>query len=328
MARIQRKRPGILLSGIMAAMLAGPAVAQRGDAPRVVYFSSAGAESKAYEDSFRSGLRDLGYVEGKNLILEVRRLDLDNKGVDAAVDEALASKPTVLVTWETVAQVMHRKTTTVPIVIYGAVDPVKAGLADSLRRPGRNVTGIAQLNSILPSKHLEIAREIFPRFSRLGVFVDEGASTCNLIEENALRAARELNVELFSYRVQDGKDIENAFAQIERDRPDMLLPCPSRVMFNYRKLLFDNAARLRIPFSSFVVANVPDGVLFAYAADLHEMRRRAAVYVDKILKGAKPGDLPIEQPTNFQLVVNLRTAKALNINVPRAMLIRADRVIE
>jgi putative ABC transport system substrate-binding protein len=312
----------------VVALTGGLALAQTGNPPRVAYFTSVGPESKRYEESFRGALRELGYVEGNNLIVDVRRVDLDNKGASEAVDALLALKPAVLVGWEKAAQIMRSKTTTIPIVIYGAIDPVKAGLAESLRRPGRNVTGISQMNDELPGKHIEIAREILPRLSRLGLFVDEGSSGCKLIEENARQAARRFNVQLASYRVRDGNDIQRAFKQIERDPPDVLQACPSGVMFNHRRLLFESATRLRIPFTSFIVANVPDGVLFAYAADTHETRRRAAVYVDKILKGASPAELPIEQPTSFQLVVNLKTARALNITIPRAILVRADRIIE
>lgn len=315
-----------LLAGCAA--LAASAAAAQADVPRIAYFASEGPESKAYEQSFRAGLRELGYIEGRNLIVDVRLIDRDNTRIAAEFEAAMAFKPKVLVTWETGAQIMHARTRTVPIVIYGAVDPVKAGLADSLRRPGRNVTGISQMNYELPAKHIEIMREIRPEIRRIGQFVDEKASGCKLIEENARAAARRFGVELVSYSVSDGEDIEKAFSRIERERPDVLLPCPSAVMFNYRKLLFDNARRLRIPFTSFVVANVPDGVLFAYAADMHETRKRAAVYVDKVLKGANPAELPIEQPTNFHLVLNIKTAKALDIALPRSILVRADRVIE
>jgi putative ABC transport system substrate-binding protein len=312
----------------LAILAAGHPVAQVANPPRVVYFSSLGPESNAYTESFRAGLRELGYVEGKNFILDIRLVDLDNRRVGEAVDEVLKLKPAVLVSWETGALIMRSKTKTVPIVIYGAVDPVKAGLVESLRRPGGNVTGISQMNYQLPAKHIEIAREIYPAVSRLGIFVDEGAVGCKFIEESAQQAARLFKVRLISYRIRDGSDIERAFRQIEGDRPDVLLPCPSPVLFNHRQLLFETAARLRIPFTSFIVANVPDGVLFAYAADMHDHRRRAAAYVDKILKGANPANLPIEQPTNFQLVVNLRTAKALGLAIPRQILLRADRIIE
>jgi putative ABC transport system substrate-binding protein len=321
----------IAVRGLLAAcaVLTAPlGTAQTGKIHRVAYLHSEGAESKEYEETFRSAMRDLGYLEGRNLILDVRAADLDMTKAAALVDELIALKPDVLVGWESSAQVMHAKTTSIPIVIYGAIDPVKAGLAKSLRRPGKNVTGVAQLNDQLPAKHIEVMREILPRLARVGQFVDETSTGCKIIEESARQAARRFGVALVSYSVSNGKDIEQAFAQMEQQPPDVLLPCPSAVMFNHRDLLFQNATRLRIPFTSFVVANVPQGVLFAYAASMHDTRRRAAIYVDKVLKGAKPGELPIEQPTNFELVVNLKTAKALNLTIPQSILLRADRVIE
>ncbi len=160
------------------------------------------------------------------------------------------------------------------------------------------------------------------------MFVDRNASACNVVERTAREATRRIGATFFPYYVNNGDEIKQAFARMEKDRPDVLLPCPSPVLGIHRKLLFDNAVRLRIPFISFVVAFMPDGVLFAYATSLHEIQRRAAAYVDRILKGAKPGDLPIEQPTRFELVVNLKTARALGLTVPQSVLLRADRVIE
>jgi len=244
------------------------------------------------------------------------------------VDEALARKPNVLLAWESIAQVIRSKTKTVPIVLTGALDPVRAGLARSLPRPGLNVTGMAQLNDQLPGKHMEILREILPRLARVGQLVDQKASGCKVAETHSLQAARNIGCVLVPYHVSNRAEIERAFDEMARNPPDALLPCPSPVLYSFRDVLFENVLRLRIPLTSYIVGNVPRGVLFAYAANFHDIYRRLATYVDKILRGAQPGDLPIEQPTTFELVVNLGTAKALGLAVPRSILLRADRVIE
>jgi putative ABC transport system substrate-binding protein len=286
------------------------------------------AEGQSYFETFRAAMRDLGYLEGSNLILDLRIPDLDMRQVPALVDELIALKPDVLVGNEKTAQVMRAKTPSIPIVLTNALDPVRAGLAQSVRRPGMNVTGSAQLNDLLPAKHIDIMREILPRLARIGQLVDTTQSGCKVVEEAARQAARSVGAVLVPYYVENRAEIERAFSQMEKERPDVLLPCPSAVLFNHRDLLFENAVRLRIPFTSFVVANVPKGVLFAYAASVHEMYRRAATYVDKILKGATPGDLPIEQPMRFELVINMNTSRALGITIPPSVLLRADRVIE
>ena len=301
---------------------------QTGRIYRVGAVMNASPEQSAYVDTFRAAMRGLGYVEGRNLILDIRFPDRESTQVPAIVDELIAQKPDVLMGWESVAQVMRRKTTSIPIVLQGAVDPVQAGLAESLRRPGFNVTGVAQLNDELPAKHVDIMREINPRLRRIGQFVDTTASGCKRVEDSARQAASRIGATLISYNVANGDDIARAFSQMQSDRPDVLLPCPSFVLFNFRNALLEGAIRLRIPLTSFIVANVPDGVLFAYANNTHEMFRSAATYIDKILKGAKPGDLPIAQPTKFDLVVNLRTAKALGVTIPQSVLARADRVIQ
>jgi putative ABC transport system substrate-binding protein len=320
----------IVLVAIMATAILVPiaARAQTARSYRIGTLGAETAEGKAYGETFLATLRDLGYVQGRNLIVDVRYYGLDVKQLPAAVDELIALKPDVLLAWETGAQAMRAKTTSIPIVLVGAVDPVRAGLAQSLARPGLNVTGIAQLSDTLSAKHIDIMREIRPRLAKVGQLVDTSGSTCRVIEENSRQAARRIGAVLIPYYVMNRTDLEGAFSEMAKERPDVLLPCPSPVLFSYRDFLFESVVRLRIPLSSFVVGNVPDGVLFAYAASLHEVNRRAAVYVDRILKGANPADLPIEQPTTFELVVNLRTAKALGLTIPPSLLFRADRVIE
>ena len=289
---------------------------------------SASSEPHLGIPAFEAAMRELGYVQGGNLALDVLETRRDTTDLAAVIDAAIARKPDVLVTWESFAQAMRAKSTVIPIVLTGSIDPVKAGLARSLSRPGLNVTGITQLNDQLPAKHIEILREILPRLGRVGQLVDRNASGCKIAEAHALRATQDLGCQFQPYYVSNRAEIESAFARMEKDRPHALLPCPTPVLYAFRDLLFENVLRLRIPLTSYIVANVPHGVLFAYASSLPDVYRRAAGYVDRILRGANAGNLPIEQPTNLELVVNLGTAKVLGLAVPQSVLLRADRVVE
>jgi len=296
--------------------------------PRVVIIGPGNPESKGYGETFRAALQDLGHVQDRSVIVESHILGEDPKGMGALVDDIIARKPDVFVVWENVAQAIRARNTTIPIVLAGAIDPVKAGLARSMGHPGMNVTGIAQLNDQLPARHIGLMKDILPALKSVGAFVDDGASGCAIVAASARKAANNVGAAFITYNAGAKDGVVRAFEQMATRRPDMLLPCPTPHLYMNRELLFERALRLRIPLSSFIVANVPDGVLFAYATSIHEINRRAAVYVDRILKGADAGSLPIEQPTKFELVINLRTAKALGLTIPQSVLLRADRVIE
>jgi putative ABC transport system substrate-binding protein len=191
-----------------------------------------------------------------------------------------------------------------------------------------NVTVSTQIMDELTAKHFEILRQIIPRLTRVGQFVDITSPGCKLIEGHARRTAQEMGIAFIPYPVGNQDEIERAFARMPKERPDALLPCPSPVLFSLREVLFQNAVRLQIPFTSYVVTNLPLGVLFSYAATIEEGYRRAAIYVDKIFKGAKAGALPIEQPSRVQFVINLKTAKTFGLTIPPSLLLRADQVIE
>jgi putative ABC transport system substrate-binding protein len=325
MGGVARRQFLIALGALLAQAGAG---AQTGRTYRVIHVNTAAAERETAQQAFVAAMRELGYVEGRNLAFEELSAERDASNLDKIVDRAIARKPDVLLAWESIAQVIRSKTTTLPIVLLGSLDPVKAGLAQSLARPGLNVTGFTQLNEQLPAKHMEILREILPRLTRVGQLVDRNASGCKVAEEHSRRAARGVGCELVPYYVTNRAEIESAFARMERDPPDALLPCPSTVLYSFRDVLFENVLRLRIPLTSYIVTRVPRGVLFAHAANIVDLYRRSAGYVDRILRGAKPGDLPIEQPTTFELVVNVGTAKALGLTVPQSILLRADRIVE
>ena len=285
------------------------------------------AEPWTILESFRAEMQKFGHVHGRNLQIEVLVCERDLSNLGAVVDDAIARRPDVLLAFEPIAQVMRAKTQTIPIVLTGAFDPVKAGLAHSLRQPGMNVTGMTQLNDQLPAKHLEILREIYPRLERVGQLLDESASGCKITEANTVRAVRSSGLAYVPYHVSDGASIRRAFEEMQGRPANVLMTCPSAVLYSYRDLLFESVLRQRIPLTSYISHSVPRGVLFAYGTNLHHIYRRLAVYVDRILRGAKPGDLPIEQPTVFELVVNLDTAKDLGLTVPQSVLVRADRIV-
>jgi putative ABC transport system substrate-binding protein len=309
-------------------LAAPPTIAQADRVHRIGGFTPSSADGMAQRATFRDAMRKLGYAEGRNVIYVESDAGADQQKLAQAAAELIALKPDVLVAWESLAIALHAKTRSIPIVLTGGFDPVGAGLAHSLRRPGMNVTGVTQLNAELPAKHIELLMEILPRASRVGMLFDTNSSGCALVERSVRAAAQRIGKTLVVYKTSSKADIERAFAQMANDRPDALLPCPSFVLLNHRDLLFSEGLRLRIPWTSFVVDNLPLGVLFAHSSSRNDEYRAAAAYVDRVLRGAKPEELPIEQPSRFELAVNLKTAKALGITVPRSLLLRADRVIE
>jgi putative ABC transport system substrate-binding protein len=324
-----RARAALLVAVLLTSVTLPPAAAaQESKIHRVallIPFST--AEAQPYRTAFLEGMRALGYSEGRNVFIEVRTSDRDRLRVPALVDELLALKPDVFVSDGNAAAVLRSKTT-IPVVLATSTDPVGSGLAQSWRRPGLNFTGVAVPLDQLAAKHIEIMREIRSPLARVALLVDTTGTTCKVIEDGARQAARSLGAALTSYPVANRSQIEQAFVEMKQAPPDLLLPCPAAMLFDNRDLLFDSAVRLRIPFSSFAVGNVPEGVLFAYSASFTDGYGRAATYVDRILKGARPGDLPIEQPTKFDFIINLKTAKALGLAIPPSVLLRADQVIE
>jgi putative tryptophan/tyrosine transport system substrate-binding protein len=255
---------GIVAGGFLPVPLA--AEAQAGRTYRVAVlgpFST--SEGLPYRQAFFDGMRDLGYVEGRNVIFDVRTSDRDRAQVPALVDELVALKPDVLVSDGNAGQILRDRAGSIPIVLTASIDPVGQGLAQSLRRPGANVTGISLFLDQLAAKHIDIMREIRPQLTRVGLFFDTTSYGCNLVEDSARQATRSLGVDFVSYPVATRDEIARSFAQMQQQkRPDMLIPCPAALLFNNRDLLYENAVRLRIPFTSFVTANLPLGVLFSY----------------------------------------------------------------
>jgi putative ABC transport system substrate-binding protein len=273
-------------------------------------------------------MRELGYVEGRTVVFEARGADGKPERLPGLAAELVRLKVDAIVTAGTAAvQAARQATATIPIVMATGSDPVGLGVVASLARPGGNVTGVTTLNPELSAKRLELARELVPRASRLAILGDAGTAATAIQVRETAAAARTLGVRLHSFTVRDRADLANAFSMIARERPAVLLVIPGALFFGERQYLAELAVKHRLPTVHGAQEYTEAGGLIAYGPDRPELLRRAAVYVDRILRGAKPADLPVEQPTKFELIVNLRTAKALGLTIPPSILSRADEII-
>ena len=299
---------------------------------RIGYISGTGNASNPgpYVEALRQGLRDLGYVEGKNFEIEFRGAEGKPDRMPSLVTELVQLKVDVLVV-PTAAGAIHaakQATKTIPIVMVTLLDPVATGLVDSLAHPGGNITGLATLQRDLCGKRLELLKEVVPRLSRVGVLrsPDEESAVIGFKDYEA--AARALKIQLQSLEARGSNpDLEGAFRQAIKGRADAVVTITNSPLFRNSKRITDLALKNRLPSVYEGGTWVEAGGLMSYSANDLELFRRAAIYVDKILKGAKPADLPVEQPTKFEFVINLKTAKAFNLTIPQSVLFRADKVI-
>jgi putative ABC transport system substrate-binding protein len=275
-------------------------------------------------------LRELGWVEGRNLIIEYRFADGQPERLPALAAELVALKVDVIVAIATVTAVAaKRATSTIPIVMSGIGDPVLAGLVESLARPGGNVTGLtSQPGSGFLRKTLQLLKDAAPGLSSVAMLGDPADPGQAAMYREIPTAARLLGLKLVNVDAHDATDLPNAFATITKQKHDGLYVANSPLNTQRAKPIADFALTRRLPLMSGNKAFVAQGGLMSYWADWNDIRRRTAIYVDKILKGAKPADLPVEQPTKFELVINLKTAKALGLTIPQSLLLRADEVIE
>jgi len=277
---------------------------------------------------FRDGLRKLGYVEGQNLLITYRWADGHLDRLPALVDDLLASHVDVIVAIGASVWAAKRQTSTVPIVMAFSGDPVGTAMVPSLARPGGNITGLSFMSSDLAAKRLELLKQMFPRIARVAVlYVPAEVSTVPELRETEA-AAGTINVTLQPLQVRHPDDLGPLFAKATRERADALLVFAHAFAFVHRDRIVELAARQRLPTMFGWREFVDVGGLTSYGPNVNTMLRRAAGYVDRILKGAKPADLPIEQPTKFELVINLKTAKALGLTIPQSILVRADEVIQ
>jgi putative tryptophan/tyrosine transport system substrate-binding protein len=308
-----------------------PAAARAQHAGKVhrIGFLSLQSGLNSTSEAFAQGMRELGYVEGRNLIVEYRWAARKEERLPELAAELVRLKVEVIVTAAAPAiEAAKRATSSIPIVMATAADPVGSGLVASLARPGGNVTGLSALSTDLAGKRLQLARELVPKATRVAVLAYHGISATRLFLEEMRTAAQQMEVQLVVQEVQAADDLPGAFAAMQRERAQALVVQISPFSADNARRIVDLAAQYRLPAMYDVRSFVDAGGLVSYGPSLPEMFRRAAFYVDRILKGAKPADLPIEQPTKFEMVINLKTAKSLGLSIPQALLVRADQVIE
>jgi putative ABC transport system substrate-binding protein len=311
--------------GTLATPLA--AGAQAGKLPRIGYLTTRPEAMQSYVEAFRQGLRELGYVEGQNIAIEYRSAEIKLDRLPDLAAELVRLKVDIIVAAATPAILAAKNaTSTIPIVMAPAADPVGTGLITSLARPGGNITGVSVMMPELAGKRLQLLREVLPRVTRVAFLALRDSSGRRLVEETQV-AGQTLGARIQPVIVGGAEELDGAFAAILKERAGALIVQPALVSW-YARRIVDFAARHRMPTIS-DIRELPDaGGLMSYGPNVRESNRRAATYVDKILKGAKPGDLAIEQPTKFEFVVNLKTAKALGLTIPPSLLLQADRVID
>jgi putative ABC transport system substrate-binding protein len=323
-----------LVLALMAGALAAPFASfaqQPAKIARIGFLHAASPQGGAPRlQAFRDGLRELGYVEGKNLQLEVRWAEGKLERLPTLAAELVQAKVDVIVAGTSPAVVAAREATrTVPIVMPVSSDPVGEGLVASLARPGGNITGLSLMAPELGQKRLELLQETFPKVSRaVAVLWNPAYVGMRARFEQAQVAAPAVGLTVRSVEVRDTRELDAAFEAIIREHPDALLLLVDPFTITQRARIVEFAAEQRLPAIYESSDFVDVGGLISYGPNFSDMFRRAATYVDKILRGAKPADLPIEQPTQFELVINMRAAKALGIKFPDSILLRADKVIE
>jgi putative ABC transport system substrate-binding protein len=318
-----------LLTAILLASFHRAEAQQPTQVPSIAYLSSGqGFVSSERRQAFRQGLRELGYVEEKNLIVEYRYAEGNSERLAALAAELVRLKIDVIVTsGPPGTRAAKKATTTVPIVMAHDPDPLGSGFIASLARPGGNITGLSSLVAQLGGKRLELLRELIPKLSRVAVLgTSTNPSNVQMATEIEV-AARPIGIRIQFVDVQDSKEIEGGFRAATKAHAEALFVLGNPVLNAHRTEVADLAVKSRLP----AVYGQPDlmaaGGLMFYGASITEMFRRAAIYVDKILKGAKPADLPVEQPTKFELIINLKTAKQIGLIIPPNVLARADKVI-
>jgi len=299
---------------------------------RIGFLGTNRAAAPGMVDAFHQELRNLGYVEGRNVVIEYRDAEGKLERLPALAAELVALKVDVILAATTPgARAAKQATRTIPIVFAVSADPVSDGLVTSLARPGGNVTGFAVLATELVGKRLELLKQAVPGVERVAVLRQPGAvpeQTEKDMLKGAEVAARALGIKLQIVEARGPEDFDSAFSEMTKARASALIMGVGNMFFSERRRLVDLAAKHRLPAVYGLREVVDVGGLMSYGPNQADLFRRAATYVDKILKGANPGDLPVEQPTKFELVINLKTAKSLGLTIPQTVLLRADSVIE
>jgi ABC-type uncharacterized transport system substrate-binding protein len=320
------------LCGLTLATMATPLAAegqQAGKVPQIGYLMSGPPAAFANRvEALRMGLRDLGYVEGQNITLAFRSAETVDRLPEVAADLVLLNVDVIFATSSTEVEAARRATKTIPIVFATHADPVSLGHVASLARPGGNITGLSMLLTELVTKELEIMKHALPQMTRIGVLLTLTAPSHRLASDAVEAAAQKLGVQVVTVPVRIPEDLGGAFAKMARERVNGFLAVASPLTRAQRARLAELSLKHRLAGMFGTKENVEAGGLMSYAPDLVDLTRRAATYVDKILKGVKPADLPVEQASKYELVINLKTAKALGLTIPQSLLIRADQVIE
>ena len=316
------------LGAVLAAPL-GAQAQQAGKVYRIGYLSSGTVTGSWSVETFRGVLRELGWIEGQNLVIEYRFAETRYDRLPGLVAELVHLKVDVIVAVAAPAiRAAKDATTTIPIVMAIVVDPVATKFVASLARPEGNITGVSSTAPTLVPKQLEMLKEIIPKISRVAALWNPGNPGNEPQLREATMAAKTLGIQLQPVEARNPTELDRAFAAIARHQPDAMIVLTDVMLVEHRTRVAKLAAEHRIPAAYGRPEHVEAGGLMAYSASRSEMFRSAAVYVDKILRGAKPADLPVEQPTKFELVINLKTAKALGVTIPPSLLLRADLVID
>jgi putative ABC transport system substrate-binding protein len=325
-------RPGAFAAVLTLALAAAPSAnAQPTGKPYRIGFLGNTTETLEANlvGPFREGLRALGHVEGGDILIEYRWLEGRYDRLHALIGELLGLKVDVLVTAGTPATLALKKaTTTVPIVMIAVGDPVGTGIVPSLGRPGGNITGVTSISTEMDGKRLELLREVAPDISHVAVLWNAASPLQVLAEKQTQAAARTLHVKVLSLGVRTLQDIQAAFSVIVKERPGALLVLADRLFLQHRALIMDFTAQQRLPGVHAYRELVEAGGLMSFGPSYADMHRRAAYFVDRILRGAKPADLPVERPSKFDLVINLKAAKALGLAIPQSVLLRATEVLQ
>ena len=317
-----------LTGGLLAAPLATE-VQQAGKVPRVGYLFYGSPGHSREIDAFRQGLRELGYIEGRNIAIEYRFASGQIKRYPALAAELVRLNVDVIVAPATPqALAAKQATSSIPIVFVLVADAVGAGLISNFAHPGGNITGLTSSSAELGGKRLALLKQMVPKSSRVAVLYNPTDRSNVLIVQQLQESLPSLGLILQPLEVREAREFEGAFLAMTRQRADAMFGTPGALTFEHKQVVVDLAARHRIPAMWGHRSFVDAGGLMSYAVNLYDQNRQAAVFVDKILKGAKPSDLPVEQPTTFELVINLKTAKALGLAIPPSLLQRADQVIE
>ncbi|HEU4344359.1 MAG TPA: ABC transporter substrate-binding protein [Candidatus Binatia bacterium] len=303
--------------------------AQQPKMPRIGYVDAGSPATTGHRaEAFMQGLTELGYVNAQNIVIDYRWAEGKLERLQGFVAELVRTKVDVIVSSATPAiRIAKEQTTTIPVVMGGVTDPVGNGFVASLARPGGNITGLTHLAPDLTGKRLELLKEVVPRLLRVAVLWNPSQPGQPLAYKESQLAAQALKVTLISLEARSREELERVLSDMGKERAEAFFELPDPLIFTNRKLITEFAAKHRLPAMYSFREYVDAGGLMSYGTSFPDLLRRAATYVDKILKGAKPAELPVEQPTKFELLINLRAAKQLGLTIPQSVLYRADKVM-